>query len=83
MKTTRLLHTRSSLSRACCLNFSKLLADDVGREREEPELFVRLDQEGTCRIGLGVESCLKKEKNRFNVTTGLRFLCHNDQQEIS
>ena len=49
------LHTLSSLSRACCLNFSKL-AEDTGRETEEPDELVRLDQEGTCRIGLAAES---------------------------
>ena len=49
------LHTLSSLSRACCLNFSKL-AEDTGRETEEPDELVRLDQEGTCRIGLDAES---------------------------
>lgn len=48
-------HTRSSLSRACCLNFSKLLADDVERVREL-EVFARLDHEGTWRIVLGAES---------------------------
>lgn len=47
--------TLSSLSRACCLNFSKL-AEDTGRETEEPDELVRLDQEGTCRIGLAAES---------------------------
>lgn len=50
------LHTLSSLSRACCLNFSKLLAEDTGREIEEPDELARLDQEGTCRIGLAAES---------------------------
>lgn len=83
-------HTLSSLSLACCLNFSKLLADETGREWEELEVLVRVDHEGTWRNCLGTGSWwitttpnITNEFKMFQVTLWLTCYCQINSKVLS